>query len=259
MQTLQVLGIQNPNLASSVIFDPECLSWAKFVHLRNINLEITSRISSLPKSRPSVHSLWFLIWILYTLQQVWCVSHWEAWPLRSLSRVRRSRCVVGAATGTGPCDHSQPVAHMSSLSFSPQIKSALFILQNQRLNAGSSHGIVGLQKLGRRRSQNQVCCVAPTSLHPGLQPATIYDCRAGKLVRFFFQSRELWKGAQIYLTALWGPNEQKKKASEKKPSAPRQPAFLPWHLSPHCSPLPAALSQFHSQFVSAGLTSASHR
>lgn len=154
---------------------------------------------------------------------------------------------MGAATGTGPCDHSQPVAHMSSLSFSPQIKSALFVLQNQRLNAGSSHGIVGLQKLGRRRSQNQICCVAPTSLHPGLQSTTIYDCRAGKLVRFFFQSRELWKGAQIYLTALWGPNEQKKKkTSGKKPSALRQPAFLPLRLSPHCSPLPAASSQFHS-------------
>lgn len=34
-------------------------------------------------------------------------------------------CEVGAATGIEPYDHSQPVAHMISLSFSLQIKSAL--------------------------------------------------------------------------------------------------------------------------------------
>lgn len=50
-----------------------------------------------------------------------------------------------------------------------------------------------------------ICCVAPPSLHPGLHPTTIYYCGPGRLVRFFFQSRELWKGDQIYLSALWRP------------------------------------------------------
>lgn len=56
------------------------------------------------------------------------------------------------AAGTASYDHSQPVAHMSSLSFSLQIKSALLVMQNHRLHAGSSHGIVGLQWFGRRGS-----------------------------------------------------------------------------------------------------------
>lgn len=70
---------------------------------------------------------------------------------------------MGAATGIGPYDRSQPVAHMSSFSFSAGIKGALFALQNQRLHAGGSHGIVGLQKLGRRRSRCQIRRGAPAA------------------------------------------------------------------------------------------------
>lgn len=116
------------------------------------------------------------------------------------------------------------------------------MLQNQRLHAGGSHGIVGLQKLGRRRSQRQIHCVAPTSLHPGLHPTSTHYCRPGKLVRIFFQSRRPWKGAQIYLSALWGPNQQEKTKLERSPtSQDSQPSSSrlchPTALlcQPHCS------------------------
>jgi len=59
----------------------------------HISLETASHISPLPKSRHSAHSLWLRSWTLYMLPQLRCVSHWEAWPLWSLSRARRSRCV----------------------------------------------------------------------------------------------------------------------------------------------------------------------
>ena len=79
-----------------------------------------------------------------------CLSLGSRTLADSIQGVEEQMCEMGAATGIGPYDHSQPVAHMSSLSFSAQIKSALFALQNQRLHAGSSHGIVGLQKLDRK-------------------------------------------------------------------------------------------------------------
>lgn len=133
------------------------------------------------------------------------------------------------------------------------------MLQNQRLHAGGSHGIVGLQKLGRRRSQRQIHCVAPTSLHPGLHPISTHYCRPGKLVRIFFQSRRPWKGAQIYLSALWGPNQQEKNQTGKEPNIPRQPAFLLQALPSHCSPLPATLFCLHIYLLSPRVTSISLR
>lgn len=166
-------------------------------------------ISPFAKRRTNAHCLCLQMWILvYMLLQLWWASHLEAWSLCSLYPECRGVDVWdGSCAGIRPYDHSQPVAHMSSLSFSTWIKSALFVLQNQRLHAGSSHGIVGQQKLGRRRSQCQICCVAPTSLNPGLHPTTTHCCRPGRLVRIFFQSRSPWKGAQLYLSALWGPNQ----------------------------------------------------
>lgn len=192
------------------------------------------------------------------LLQLWRVSHLEAWSLWSLYRGHRGADVWdGSCTGSRPYDHSQPVAHMSSLSFSSWIKSALFVLQNQRLHAGGSHSIVGLQKLGRRRIQGQICCVAPTCLHPGLHPTTTHCCRPGRGVRIFFQSRRPWKGAHIYLSALCGPNQQ---GNKNIPSnIPRQLAFLLQALSPHCSPLPATLSCLHIYPLSPRLTSISLR
>lgn len=128
---------------------------------------------------------------------------------------------MGAATGIGPYDRSQPVAHMSSFSFSAGIKGALFALQNQRLHAGGSHGIVGLQKLGRRRSRCQIRRGAPTSLRPGPHPMTAYSqSRPGRLVRFFFQSGGPWKGAQIYLSAEKKQLEESPVPRASQPSSP---------------------------------------
>lgn len=138
-----------------------------------------------------------------------------------------------------------------SLSFSMWIKSALFVLQNRRLHAGSAHGIVDLQKLCRRRRQCQICCVHPTSLHPGLHPAAVYYCRPGRLVRLFFQRGRLWKWAQIYLSALWRPNQQEKENNWKKAWSSKTASFLPAGsamqlLSPACCLVLASLLAFAS-------------
>lgn len=167
---------------------------------------------------------------------------------------------MGTAAGIGPYDHSQPVAHMSSLSFSPWIKSALLVLQDERLHAGSSHGIVGLQKLGKEEklAPNMLCSsnqAAPwsASLNLLLQPTLVLDycCRPGRLVRFFFQSGGSCKEAQIYLPTLWGPNQQEKKQLGKKTRCPEATSLPPpgsaaLLLSSACCTVPAS----HLGFVS---------
>lgn len=96
----------------------------------HINLEITSHISPLPQSRPSAHLLTSNLNSVHVTAAAVCLSLGSLTPAVPIQGAEEQMCEMGAATGIGPCDHSQPVAHMSSLSSSARIKSALFVLQN---------------------------------------------------------------------------------------------------------------------------------
>lgn len=235
-----MLGVQDPNLASSVVFDPECTSWANCTH-------------------PRTTSLWRspLLFFLSLNQDLVLVPS----DFKSEFRTCCRSCGVSLAGKPDPCGpypgcggadvwDGSCYRHRTIWSFSASGSYELIFL----LCGNKGCFVCTAESKTTRRQFPWYSGFAETWQEEKSGPNTPWSSNqpapwsAPHDRLLLEQSR---KTSQIFLSK-WRTMEGspdlpvgRKKATGRKPGAPSQPAFLPWALPPRCR-VPAS----HLHFLS---------